>query len=139
MIIPRIIHLASAALPAAGAFTAQTLFDVPPGMTDLTFYVTYTRGAVGGFPAFRLQTGNGIELSRPTLIDGSSLAIVQPDGTVTLAMAELVGPTPSGAGAIDFTLEYCIKQGVTQLRLTAAEAGVEGTPGTMQITLTGGG
>jgi len=135
-IIPRVVHRASAALPAAGAFDlAQAFFAVPGGTQDLTLYCVYTEGAVGGFPAYRVEVGNGTEQVRQTLIDGSSLVIVQPNATVKLAMSELNGPT----GTSSYALEFCLKRGVTQIRLIAAERGVPGTPGTLLITLTGGG
>lgn len=135
MIIPRTVYLASAVLPAAGAFVVPTPFDVPAGMTDITFYCVYTQGAVGGFPAFRMLVGNGTEGVQQTLIDGSSLVVVQPDASVKMGRAELLGPT----GTSSYAIEFCIKRGVTQILLISAERGVVGTPGTLLITLTGGG
>jgi hypothetical protein len=140
MIIPRTIHLASAVLPAAGAFTGQTAFDVPEGTKELLLYCTYTRGAAGGFPRFQPMYGNGTEEVQSMVIDSSSFtAAAVPQGRYNVFQEQINGPIPAAGTPILYCLRVCMEGGNTTFRLLAAEAGVVGTPGTLAITLTGSG
>lgn len=144
MYIPRTIHLASAALPAAGAFTSQDFFDLPIGIESLIYYITYTRGAVGGRPLFRTEWGNvltdpgGGEETRDIIIDGATgITIATPNARFDFLQSEPRGPIPADGAAIDYILRCGnITGGYRKTRLLMAEIGVAATPGTAQITLT---
>jgi hypothetical protein len=133
----RTVHLASAALPAAGAFTAQAAFAVSSGVGEIAFWVTYTRGAAGGFPIFHVLFGNGTEEGQDITVD-ATIVPTAPQGRQQFYMQELAGPIPAGAGAIDYVIPVRIPRGATTVRMLAAEAGVVGTPGTIAIALAGG-
>lgn len=134
--IPRVAHLASAALPAAGAFTSQTAYAIPDGVRGVAFYVTYTRGAVGGYPKARLMIGNGKEEGPPLLLDGT-ITSSAPYGQRAAYIDEIKpGPTPADGSAITYVIYWTVTAGETTIRLLLAEAGVTATPGTAAIGLT---
>src|SRR5512135_2539199 len=67
--IPRAVHLNTQRLPPSGNFTNQAQYIIPPLVEDVTFYVTYARGAPGGYALLQLLWGNGQEEAQSTLID----------------------------------------------------------------------
>lgn len=134
--IPRVAHLASAALPAAGAFTSQAAYSIPDGVRGVAFYVTYTRGANGGYPKARLMIGNGTEEGPPLLLDGT-ITSAPPYGQRAGYIDEIKpGPTPADGSAITYVIYWTVTAGETTIRLLLAEAGVTATPGTAAIGLT---
>lgn len=123
-------------LPAAGAFTSQGFTTLLNGVTGISFWVQYTRGAAGGFPALRIQWTNGTEVARDIVLDQNSLVVVQPTGTSNVYESELLGPAPADGNAITEVYEYSAPAGSTAVRFLAAERGVTLTPGTIAIALT---
>jgi hypothetical protein len=139
-VVDRTVHLASQVLPAAGAFTAQPMESVPLGTKFLTYVVTYTRGAAGGYPVFRHESTNGVETNvREPLQNDSSLVVAQPDGAVDVVMEEIDGPAPADGDPIVFYLRYELMDGATAARLLVAEKGDPANPGTVAIARTGSG
>jgi hypothetical protein len=136
--IPRTIHYAQSTLPAGGAFTSQLPFPMPLGTKRITFYITYTRGAPGGYGTFRLMWGNGVEEVQETVID-TDLFISQPVGAQNLLLQDLDGPVPTDGYPISFTVYASVPGGATHVRLLAAERGMTALPGTIKIVLTGSG
>lgn len=134
--VARQVHLASGALPAAGAFTAQALQAIPAGVKRVTYAVTYTRGAAGGFPVFRHESNNGTETMRNIVVNEASLTVTQPDGRLDFTQEELAGPQPADNVAITYELTFVLGADIKSTRLLAAEAGVIGTPGTIAIART---
>jgi hypothetical protein len=132
--IARLIHVASATLPAAGAFTNQALFSLPEGVVGITVFITYTRGAVGGKVRLRPVFGNGTETARQTSVTSS----VESGGTVVdqIALRDIDGPIVDTASAIVFELHFDVPFGATTFALYGAEKGVEGTPGTFAAAIT---
>lgn len=131
-------HLASQALPAAGVYTDQAAFDVPEGTKELIIYASYSRAGVGGRPAFLPMYGNGDSEARGVVIDSSSFAPSPPEGAYDIYMEKIGGPVPTGAGVpIEYTLRFPMDGGNTTFRLLVAELGATGTPGTIELTLTG--
>lgn len=132
-------YLASAALPAAGAYTAPQALGVPDGSKYITFWITYTRGGAGGYPAFKPQfqgNGVGIQMSGNTMLDLSSFAAAAPLGAVNFYVEQLKGPAPSDADALSYQLTFKLPAFVTIVELLAAEVGAVGTPGTIEILYT---
>lgn len=130
--VSRTAHLASAVLPAAGAFTSQTPYTVPEGVTQITAYITYTRGDTGGTVLLRPQWANGTETAREAVtVSTSASSENQRD---TLGFREYVSPSVSGA--IVFRIVFDVPAGATTFVLFAAELGATATPGTCAITLT---
>jgi hypothetical protein len=138
-LIGRSTHLVSQVLPPAGAFTNQAFSAVPSGTKSITFWVTYTRGAVGGFPAFRAQWSNGTETATEAVEDLGSLVVAQPFADVSFYEQTLLGPIPADGNPITYPLVFSIPDNTTSVRLIAAERGVTATPGTVAIALTGSG
>jgi len=134
--LDRQVHVASQALPAAGAFLTPAWQDIPKGTTRVTYWVTYTRGAAGGFVRTEAHYTNGTEDSREVILD-PTLTTVQPDGRLPVQLEQLDGPQPADAGPITYALTYeRLPAATTAVRLRLAEAGVVGTPGTVAVALT---
>lgn len=135
--IPRTVYIASTPLPGGGAFTGDTAFAVPAGIRWITFWVTYTRGAAGGYPIFRIFHGNGVEEGNDIVIEQTA-AVVQPIGNQSFYLQELSGPVPATNDPLVYVIPVRVAVGSTFMRLRAAEAGVVGTPGTIAVTYAGG-
>jgi len=133
--ISRSSHMASATLPAAGAFTSPTAYTIPEGQSGITAYVSYTRGAVGGQVVLQPKWGNGTETAQET----GAVSNADSGGTVrqTISLFEILGPVVNTASAVVFKIEFVVPPGATTFTLPAAEVGVTGTPGTAAIALTG--
>lgn len=132
--IARVVHF-SGPLPAGGTFTDQAAYRIPPGIRCITFYITYTRGADGGYGTFRLLWGNGTDETQSTLIDvNTTFSTVA--SSQNMYLNDLQGPVPVNGSPIHFTLETGVPGGATTVRLLAAEGGVVGAPGTVSISLT---
>lgn len=136
LLIPRIV-LYDIVLPAAGVFNTPAFTAVPIGTKRVTFWVTYTRGAVGGFPALRAQWSNGVERANEAVEDIASLAVTQPIGSVNVYQHEILGPIPADGTAIVYPLVFAVPDGTTSVRLIGAERGIPATPGRLAVTLTG--
>lgn len=145
MIIPRRVFLPSTVIAAFPAFTTPTPLDLPEKTEALTFYVTYTEGAAGGRPVFRVLYGSTLvavlpgEDARDTVIDSGSLVITTPNGRFDFYMSEARGPDPAGATITYIVSCTAIPGGVRRANLLVAEVGVPGTPGTVSMTVTGDG
>jgi hypothetical protein len=133
--IPRTVHLLTQILPPSGNVTSQPPYMIPHGVHHVTFYITYTRGAPGGFPTFYILWGNGVEETQETLVD-SCITISSPYSTQNMFLQDLDGPAPQDNNPISFILYVTIPGGSTTVRLIASEKGVPGAPGTLGITLT---
>ncbi len=133
--ISRAIHLDKQFLPPSGNFTNQAPYVIPAGIRHVTFYITYTYGAPGGYALLRLIWGNGTEEAQQTLID-TDITIVQPNSLQNTLLQDLEGPIPSTTAPVSFMIEASVPGGATTVRLIAAEGGIPGAPGTIGITLT---
>lgn len=135
----RVTHFASAALPAAGAYTTTTAYTLPDGTKSVTFWNTYTRGAAGGYALHQIQWGNGTDSAAPEGILSTALAITQPSGQSQLVCGIIEGPHPTGAGALTYPpITVTVPAGATTVRMVSAEAGVTVTPGTLLTAITTG-
>jgi len=133
--IARAVHLLTSPLPPAGNYTNQGPYIIPPSIRNVAFYITYKRGAPGGFVNLRLKWGNGTEETNETLID-TNIQVNEPGSRQNMYLQTLSGPTPPDDNPITFILETSVPGGSTTVRLIAAEGGVPGSPGTCGITLT---
>ena len=132
-------YLTSQALPAAGAYTPAQSLGVPVGTKRIAFWISYTRGAAGGFPVFRPQfqgNGVGIAMSANTVLDLSSFGTAGEFGTAKFYAEKLEGPPPSDDNELTYQLTFEVPPFTTIVELLAAEAGVVGTPGTIAIRYT---
>lgn len=138
--IDRVEHLTSQELPAGGAFTSQADISIPEGLTKLSFWISYTRGAVGGYPQFQVEWSNGTETDYVEMIlDEGSLSASQPNASVQLYRQRLLGPIPQDGNALTYIFPFDVPLWATGVRLLAAELGVTATPGTIAIAATGEG
>jgi len=133
--IARSIHLPTTPLPPAGNFTNQQYYQIPQRVRHVTFYVTYSRGAVGGYASLRLMWGNGTEEIQETLLD-LDYATFNQYSIQNLSLQEFEGPIPPDNSPVNFMIEAGVPGGSTTVRLIATEGGVPGSPGTIGITLT---
>ncbi len=134
--IARQIHLSQQVLPNFGIFTNQTYFQIPSGIKRITFYITYSRGDVGGQPVFHLLWGNGTEEIIETILDTDLEFTSTTTANQGLYLQDLYGPTPVDSNPVSFILYATVPGGSTTVRLTAAEKGNVQSPGTILITLT---
>lgn len=135
-------YLASQELPAAGAFTTTQTKAVPLGTKRVTFWVTYTRGAAGGYPLFRpyfFGGSGGTVQGRLAVLDLSSFAAAAPEGTTNFYLETLRGPAPADDLAIRFQLTFELPAYASFIDLFCAEGGAVGTPGTIEVDYTGQG
>ncbi|HEY8095938.1 MAG TPA: hypothetical protein VIE65_07540 [Methylobacter sp.] len=135
--LSRVVHLDTQTLMPGGAFTEQPPFNIPTRVRRVAFYITYTRGAPGGYAIMRLLWGNGIEETQTTIISGTVFP-VDPSTLVAQAMrlSDLMSPIPVTNAPVMFSLEAGVPGGATTVRLLAAEGGVPGAPGTIAVSIT---
>lgn len=130
-------HLASGALPAAGANTSQAAAPITPHHKAITVSTTYTRGAAGGFVRLTpMWTIGGAEV-QGTVKDEMLDTSTAPYGQQSIYQHQVNGPQPQSASALTFPFTFEVPAGATAFRALAAEAGVTGTPGTCSIALSG--
>lgn len=134
--IPRTIHIPTGPLPAGGVFTSQNQYPIPNAVRKIAFYITYTRGAVGGFAIFKLLWGNGTEEIQETIWDQDIQNDDSAHATQFLFLQNLEGPIPIDDVPLTFILYATLPGGSNRVRLLAAEKGVPGSPGIIGITLT---
>lgn len=139
-LLPLATLLSAQALPGAGAFVTGSA-SIPRGTKLVTFWISYTRGAVGGFPAFRASSraSSSVAWRRMPLVDQSSFVAAAPNASENFYQEELRGPVPSGAAAIGYSLTFEVSANAAQIALEVAEVGVVGTPGTVEVAWTGAG
>lgn len=126
--IPATMHLPIGPLPAAGAYTDQFPYQVPHCVRRLSFYITYQRGAPGGYATFKIMWGNGVDEYSETIVDYGNPS--------PLSLQTLIGPAPIDDDEVKFVVYMTIPGGCVSARLLAAETGMPGTPGICSITLT---
>ena len=137
--LPRTVHLAAQALPAAGAFTAQDFQVLPPGTRELIYWITYTRvPGTTGAPVFDAQWSDDVDESSELILDEGSFVAAAPLGTVNVYMARILGPVPADDNPVSYVLSYIVPYGATKFRLLCAEIGAVATPGTIAVAVTGG-
>ncbi len=133
--VPRSIHLAPQFLPPSGNFTNQAPYKIPDCINHITFYITYTRGAPGGYALLRILWGNGTEENQQTLLD-TDITINNANSLQNLFLQDLEGPVPPNDNPVNFMIETRVPGGATTVRVIATEGGVPGGPGFIGITLT---
>jgi hypothetical protein len=135
--IPRTVHIPDGTmLPTGGACTDQAVYDIPDGIRNISFYTAYTRGAVGGYPKFRLLWGNGVEETQETMIDMNYDVLSPSTVAQGMYLQNLTGPIPDTDNPVNSILHVCVPGGATTARLLACEEGTPATPGTIGVTLT---
>ncbi len=136
--VARTVHMASAALPAAGAYTANAAYAIPDGVQFVSFWVTYTTGSgVAGACKAKLVVGNGTESGTEVTID-PTITVAQPAGLQLAYMSEIELPIPPVNGTRTDVLTWAVRAGETTIALQLAEVGVTATPGTAAVALTAG-
>jgi len=133
-ITPLTAHVASQALPVAGAFTNQALAAIPDGAKRIIFWVAFTRGSATSSARFRVEfspdDANGY---RTSVINDSSFYSSGQEGNVEFYTETVEGPVPDAAAATRYILAFDIPSGSSSFRLLAAEMGDVGNPGTIAI------
>jgi hypothetical protein len=135
--VARTEHRASGALAGSGAWSTPTAYDIPDGAQFVTAWITYTRGASGGYPGVRIVLGNGTDEGDVLTVDPNITSSL-PYGKQTGYATELLGSQPQDASAITFCITIDVRGGATKLKVLLAEVGVTGTPGTAAVYLTAG-
>lgn len=132
--------LASQALPAAGAFVAGTA-TLALGTKRVTFWVTYDRGAAGGFPVIRISTRATAAQSfhRVLIMDLSSFLATAPEGEINVYLEGLLGPAPATDDPIRYDVTVVLPANASEFQFEIAERGVTATPGTVVVGWTGDG
>jgi len=117
--IPRVIHLATGSLPSGGAYTNQAVYAIPERIRCITFYITYTRGAPGGYPQFKLLWGNGVEETQETMIDMNFEVLSPSSIDQDMYLQNLSGPVPDTDSPVNSILRAGVPGGATTVRLVA--------------------
>lgn len=130
---------AAAILPAAGAWDATPLELHCSKFDFVTFYITYTRGAVGGAVDFALQVSPrttdlaGVEdwFQQAILAGG---AVAANADTTSLTQREVISYGATAAAAESFVYGPVELRGtVERLRMPCCESGDTDNPGTAHI------
>lgn len=139
--VARVEHSASAVLPAYPTMTSPAAYTIPNGISEITFWIAYTRdptGADTGFPRARVVWGNGTD-SAADLVLTDTLDSVEGIYARRLAYAgEVDFPAPDSDAAVAFQYTVSVPKGATTAKLLLAEAGDTAKPGTAAVFLTGG-
>jgi hypothetical protein len=134
--IPRTVHIPTQTLAVGGACTDQPVYSIPDGVRNISFYTTYTRGAAGGYPKFKLLWGNGVEETQETMVDMNFTVLSPSTVAQDMYLQNLTGPVPDTDDPVNSILHVCVPGGATTVRLLACEEGAPATPGTIGVTLT---
>jgi hypothetical protein len=145
-VVPLADHITSTVLPGAGSFLGPNVAGSPlnltPGTKRVTFWITYTRGAAGGYPAFRVFVNNnttgGATFHIPVL-DFASFVAAAEEGTTKFYCEELEGPPPPDANPLSYELTYTLPANARHVEIQVAERGVVGSPGTIVVKTTADG
>lgn len=126
---------ASAALPAAGAFDAAPAVMLASSFEKVTFFIKYKQGAAGGKVQAKIEVSPFSSGSVWYRLSAYSVGVITPG-------ADLVSPLQDqviefdAVGANDEFVVYgpvSLGSAVHRVRVSAAESGVVGTPGTCEI------
>ena len=139
-LLPLAALFASQALPAAGAFVAESA-AVPRGTKYVTFWVTYTRGGAGGAPVFRASSrpSSASSWARVPLVDKGSFAAATPNASEDFYQEDHNGPAPADGDPVTYDLTFELPANANAVQLEVAELGAVGTPGTALVNWTGAG
>ena len=130
---------ASAALPAAGAFDAAPI-EMPCPYTDwIMFYLSYTRGAVGGDTQFRVEVSPyssdlaGVENWFRASVFAAGAVVSGLDSLSHLQRGSIeYGSTGAAIENVVYG-PFNLSKTAERIRFVAAESGVVGTPGTLHV------
>jgi hypothetical protein len=130
-VVQESVYRASAALPAAGAYTTATRAAVLPSARLVTLVTAYTKGgATGAFAMRVLWYLQGQEQTPVT-----QTHVNESDATVEVSPLVLQGETVSGTSAVRRAVTLEPPAGVVAVGVEAAETGTTATPGTLEIRL----
>lgn len=136
-----VAHIASAQLPAAGAFTGAEYFAIPVEWTGLTFLVSYTAHAssTNARPKWRVSWSDGeddfIQPIVGSAIDVAALPVASRD------QYQLADRWPTGITAnatVHFAVPFDRMPGMSRARLDIAELGDTTNRGTTSVSIVGG-
>ena len=124
---------ASAALPAAGAFTTTGVELDTLGYQRVDFFCKYTRGAAGGSVAIAFEFSlDGTNFFQESYVVNQVGFVAGTDYRANVQQYEVLY-TSNSASAETFMLALSDIFAV-KIRLIAKEVGVTGTPGTLAVT-----
>jgi len=127
--------MASAVLPAAGAWTTPTELYCPSFLYAALAF-TYTRGGAGGKFEFKIEVARA---ATPTVWQQIGLyapgTVASGSDTMSLVQRESIEYGSTGAGAELFTYPLELNGSWEKIRVSARETGAAGTPGTIKIDL----
>jgi hypothetical protein len=138
-------NLQSRALPASGAYyTGSTAAALQgewvanhDGGPTISFRVTYTAGASGGYPVMKVVwTVLDASASEVTMIDTITTAAASGGVCTTdVATNKLVALTDGSSTACDVV--YVVPRDAVKVQVQVAELGNTGTPGTVTVDMFG--
>lgn len=134
------IHIAAAALPLLGAFTANVAQELPRGSDEVALVCTYTKPAASALGAWKLEVGweffdaEGVE-AKQLFADVVGAVAATPIVTVNALRLVLQGPSVTGAGVVTAVRVLTVKvpPGATKVRVVAAETGDLVNVGTLSV------
>lgn len=139
--IARTSHQASAVLPVYPSTTSPTAYTIPNGLTEITFWINYTRDAAGSLPRFpraRVVWGNGTESAADLVIVDTLDSVLDTFARRLAYDGEIDFPTAPSNAAHTYQLTVAVPKGATTAKILLSEAGEAAHPGTASVFLTGG-
>jgi hypothetical protein len=128
-------YLALDVLPAAGAWTSQPPYNIPPGIRRLRFFVAYQGATLTSGVQYRLRWGDGTALYSEQVVD-SAIATSGFQGFQTSYDLVIRRPTTETEES-RFVVEVEVEGGATQVVLELAEYGDVSDPGMAGIMVAG--
>jgi hypothetical protein len=127
---------ASAALPAAGAFSTGLKTEILVGATEAAIVSAYTRGGAGG--SFKLRVWWYFQGDEDVPVghvfrDDANATVADPIVTVAAYQLVLQGEAAADANPVRRALLLTPPPGAVAVRLDVAEVGAVGTPGTLAL------
>lgn len=139
--VARVAHSASAVLPAYPSTTNPTAYPIPNGLSEITFWISYTRDAAGSLPRFpraRVVWGNGTDSAADLVIVDTIDSTLDTYARRLAFDGEIDFPTAPSDAAHVYQLTVAVPKGATTAKLLLSEAGEAAHPGTASVFLTGG-
>jgi hypothetical protein len=128
---------ASAALPAAGAWSSDAAYAIPQGAKRVSFGVSYTGAGAGCAVQYRFLKGFSATLAAMATEQVTPGSVTPGSAPVaTVLTYDLVSQRPvTATTATIFACDYDVEGGWTHCALQLAEYGTTGSPGTAAITV----
>lgn len=129
-------HIASASLPAAGAYTTQDADDIPLGSDEIVVAIVWTPGSATSQFKFKLEwafSADATDFYTQLVQNTLEFTTADPLGQIDLYSGEIPGPLQGDTNLIRYcTPNIRVPVGARKLKVSFAEVGDIANPGTLE-------